>query len=160
MKKTILLSVMVLVMCTIQINKAKGQMTGGVSIGTLGIKEFYFYGINLCGKYAINEKLRAGANIGYYSLIFISVTPITGLIEYSFNERDISPYAGIELGLYRLGIFVTQGQFTYGGAAVGGVDFHVSRKTAINVNAKYNMIMVEGKQFGGIGVNAGLVFNF
>jgi hypothetical protein len=153
-------------------NNVNSQVSIGANLGvfkTLVENSDAQYGINLSGKFAINEKIRVGANLGYYfrsydllgSTMRSFTMPITGLFEYSFNDNDFSPYAGADIGLYRLGVSgggESSALGYLGLAPVVGFNYAISDKLLINANLKYHFILTEVESTTAVGLNAGLTF--
>lgn len=151
----------------------KAQVSAGVNLGVF--KSFTEgseaqFGFNLSGKYAINEKIRVGANFGYayktYDVLGIKlrafVMPITGLFEYSFNDNAFSPYAGADVGLYRFGLTSngkTLAEGYFGFAPVVGFNYEISDNVLLNSNFKYHYVFTEGKSTSAIGFNAGIFYS-
>jgi len=146
---------------------------GGVSLGMF--KGFTNsdaqFGFNISDKYDINEKIRIGANFGYYfkSYDFFGSTlrafsmPITGLFEYSFNDSDFSPYAGADIGIYRFGFSgggTTLARATFGLAPLVGFNYKLSDKLLLNGNLKCHFIMSTGESLSALGINAGICYKF
>ncbi len=152
-------------------NSARAQFSLGANLGLF--RPNYenaesLFGINLAGKYSVNEKMRAGLNLGYYFKSFegdgrFFYQPITGLFEYSFSENAFSPYAGVDVGFYRNGFSGDGETFAtsaLGLAPVAGFNYELSDKLSLNTNLKYHYILTEGESTGVIGVNAGVVVKF
>jgi hypothetical protein len=150
-------------------NESKAQVSGSVTAGFLKFSDADpMFGWNLAGKYNINDDIRVGLNVGRYSVDFIGdakyfIMPITGLFEYSFSQEKISPYAGIDLGLYRSGVSggsTTISSTSFGFAPAAGLNYGINEKLSLNANAKYNVILFEGDSGSAFGLNAGVVYNF
>jgi outer membrane protein W len=135
--------------------------TAAESEGTLGL--------NLEVKYDISDALRVGASAGYYSKsdelngikVSSNTMPICGLVEYSFSDGKVSPYAGANFGLYSFGarvdgVSVSSGYF--GLAPVVGANYSLSDNLAINANAKYHYVMTEGEASSLYSINVGVSF--
>ena len=126
-------------------------------------------GLNLEVKYDISDALRVGASAGYYSKsdelngikVSSNTMPICGLVEYSFSDGKVSPYAGANFGLYRFGVrfdgvSVSAGYF--GLAPVVGANYSLSDNLAINANAKYHYVITEGEASSLYSINVGVSF--
>ena len=139
--------------------------TAAESEGTLGL--------NLEVKYDISDALRVGASAGYYSKsdelngikVSSNTMPICGLVEYSFSDGKVSPYAGANFGLYKFGerlggsykyLNVSSGYF--GLAPVVGANYSLSDNLAINANAKYHYVITEGEASSLYSINVGVSF--
>jgi opacity protein-like surface antigen len=146
-------------------NSARAQFSVGVNAGLLKFEDSEaLFGLNFSGKYSINDKMRAGLNLGYYfdseDGFSFFVQPITGLFEYSFLDSDFSPYAGLDVGFYRVGFRFdgeSEAESNLGFAPTAGVNYNLSDKLALNANFKYHYVLFEGESSGIIGVNAGVV---
>jgi opacity protein-like surface antigen len=150
-------------------NESKAQVSGSVTAGLLKFSDIDpMFGWNLAGKYNVNDDIRVGLNLGRYTVSFFEdakffIMTITGLFEYSFSEEKISPYAGIDLGLYRSGISggsVTLSSTSFGFAPAAGLNFGINDNLSLNANAKYNVILFEGESDSAFGLNAGVVYKF
>lgn len=118
-------------------------------------------GINLFGKKEIKEKIRVGINLSYFSETGYSIMPITGLVEYKFNKEKLSPFSGLEAGLYRsaISIFgITASTTNLGFAPVAGLDYTLTDKLNANLTAKYHYIMFEGGSSTALGFNIGIAY--
>jgi outer membrane protein W len=180
MKK--LVSVFVAVGCLLVIsNQSKAQISAGVTGGALiwaqDGESMTFPGGTLTLRYGISDNIRIGANLGYFfkseTIDDISVStfwvPITGAIEYSFGGEKFSPYAGLDLGLYRSGVSIDDDELVlsvsssfFGFAPTLGMMYDLSDNLALNVNAKYHYILPgeEGDPQSLIGIGAGIVLKF
>ena len=172
MKKTLTLSTIFLFcMC---INDTKAQVSLGVNLGMfngLSSDSDTRFGLNISSKKSINEKIRIGANIGYYfksydfsgTKLTAFTMPITGLFEYSLNKRYFSPYIGSDIGIYRFGLSgegETIAKAYFGLASVVGFNYKLSDKLLLNGNLKYNSIFTEGESTSAISINAGISYKF
>ena len=151
-------------------SNAQKQVGGGLgmlrlSLGS-GTDATNLLGLHAFGKYNVNDNVRIGANLGYYSksedgLSFFSM-PISGLVEYTKNSGKLTPYGGIEVGLNSMG-FRYKGESESEGflffAPVAGIEFELTKQLNGLVNAKYNYIMTEGEATTGIGFNVGVAYN-
>ena len=152
----------------------KAQFNAGVNLGMFhpleeGAKTQL--GFNVSGKYSFSEKMRLGANIGYYSKsqtefgtkISSFSMPITALVEYKFTSGDLSPYIGADIGSYRLGAKsdnLTVSENYFGIAPVFGVDYSLSEKLLLNGNMKLHYILSEGESTSVFGLNVGVAYKF
>ena len=179
MKKLIIIQAAFLLTSLLFLNTAKGQTSVGLNFGTFiplpsNADNSAHYGVNLSGKYKLNSKLRIGANFGYYyknynnsqffgTSLTSFIMPITGLLEYSFTDNDFSPYLGVDLGLYRVG--VSSGSMSlavsgFGAAPVAGFNYNLSDNFAINTHVKYHVLMVEAQTAKAVSINAGVAYKF
>lgn len=184
MKK--LVSLFVVVGCLMVIsNQSNAQISAGVTGGALiwsaDGESITYPGGTLTLRYGISDNLRIGANLGYFfkkesetieGTTFSSSTswvPITGAIEYSFGGEKFSPYAGLDLGLYRLsasvdveGLDISVSDSYFGFAPTLGMMYNLSDNLALNANAKYHYILPgeEGEAQSLIGIGAGIVLKF
>jgi hypothetical protein len=170
MKKLTILCLMGLSL--IAFNDAKAQISVGGNLGVF--RPFYDnadaqLGINLVGKYEINENIRVGANLGYFfksydmfgSKLRSFTMPVTGLFEYSFNDEDFSPYAGADIGIYRLGLSgggETMASSFFGMAPVVGGNYKLSDNLLINANVKFHYILSDFESTKALGINAGVIY--
>ena len=148
--------------------KAQNQI--GATIGLMQINAGDSESSNLIGlsvftKHNLNDKLRIGVNLGYYSKseddISLFSMPITGLIEYKHKMDKLYPFGGIEVGLNRFGL--SDGEHTYATinlalAPVIGVDYELNKQFNAVLNAKYNYIMTENNATTGLGFNIGVTY--
>ncbi|MFM8837828.1 MAG: outer membrane beta-barrel protein [Bacteroidota bacterium] len=180
MKK--LLTLLMVTLCMLSIhNQSFAQLsvgaTGGAAILSVEGESITFPGGTLTLRYGIGENIRVGANLGYFVKSVnegdldisgsISGVPITGTFEYSFGGESFSPYAGLDLGLYRLGVSIggdgtnlTISDSYFGLAPTLGVMYNLSDNLALNANAKYHYVLVEDEAQSLIGIGAGIVFKF
>ena len=114
-----------------------------------------------------DEYLEIMDMVGVDASFSISPTVLTG--RYYFQpENSIKPYAGLDLGIYSqkmsmkvLGFSVGSiSTSDFGLAPVVGLQFGLSQKLALDVNAKYHYVFTEGDSSSFIGFNLGLVYTF
>lgn len=177
MNKIKLSSALLLLICMFNLNTIKAQVTVGLDLGTfipLGDQEVTHFGGNLSLKYGINDNIRAGLNLGYYtkkyadlgifgSDIRSNIIPITGLFEYSFGKNDFRPYAGLDAGLYNLGLSIGSTSFSvnaFGIAPVFGFNYNISDAFAITLNTKYHIVFAEGESMSIMSANIGGAVKF
>jgi len=129
------------------------------------------FGINVGGKYMLNEKMAVGANLGYFMMgeeidgVKISVMPIMGSFTYYFGSEGFKPYAGVDLGFYsskakyddNLGMD-DDSETDFGFAPTVGFEYGFSDNLALDVNAKYNYINSDPDAQSFIGINVGIVY--
>ena len=179
MKKVILMMV-VAVFC---IATANAQLNVGANIGTQISTEDdgstgFGFGVN--AEYLIMPNIGLGANIGYYIMdrekedgvtTTVYIMPFTLTGKYYFLTDNFRPYAGVDLGLYTLGVrssgkedgFSFSASYSdtkFGLGPVAGFQFGLSDNLALDVNAKYSHVFVEGESTGFVGINAGIVYKF
>jgi outer membrane protein W len=162
---------------------ANAQITGGATLGlqapmgdfadvaNMGV------GINLFGKYMLNEKMAVGANLGYNRFggedygwdevdydVSYSMIPITGLFEYHFGGEAIKPYVGADLGIYSFGARVkfageseSDSELYFGLAPVAGILYDLNENLRLCANIKLHNIFAEGESLSWIGINSGVV---
>ena len=132
------------------------------------------WGFNLAGKYNLNDKMRIGANIGYYStsvtLFNMTLTsssmPITGLFEYRFAEDGIAPYVGADFGIYRFALSSnaagssTISNSYLGFAPVVGLDFGITDNISLNANYKFHYVLSDISSTSVNSINAGISYKF
>jgi len=139
----------------------------GLPMGAFGDAAKLGVGATVTGKYALNEKMTVGANIGYLSFasdydgISWTFMPITALVEYNLGPA----YIGADFGLYSFGakvevegVSANVSETYFGFAPVVGANFPISEKLVFNANAKYNVVMSEGESTSYVGINLGLLF--
>lgn len=139
------------------------------------------FGGGVMGKYALNDKMAVGLNIGYYSHkakdaaggsdVTFSYMPITGSFQYFLGTEGFKPYVGADLGFYSckaktpsvtyMGVTVggTTTETDFGFAPVIGFEYGLSESLALDVNAKYHMISTSGSSTNAIGINVGLLYS-
>lgn len=134
-------------------------------------------GGELTFKYDVTDVFRVGANLGYYqtsdevlSIKFTSsLVPVSISGEYLFLEEKFRPYAGLHLGLLKVGAKVGDSKTSdsyFSLAPVIGVDYEVSDQLGINFNFKYgfafykNDFTDEMESFSTISPNIGVYYKF
>ncbi len=146
--------------------KNYAQISGGATLGPMISSGDVMFGLSLNGKYELNDKLKVGANLGYFtkkteffgSSIRQSITPITGLVEYKFLENILNPYAGTDLGFYRIGI-AGFGATYLGFAPTAGINYEINDKLTVNGNFKYHYLLTsELSSAGFMNINAGVSY--
>ncbi|MBI2271447.1 MAG: porin family protein [Bacteroidetes bacterium] len=175
MNLTKILSIALVGLVLVSSNQSKAQVSIGANLGV-----FKFtaegsdaqFGFNLSGKYEINDKIRVGANLGYYfktydflgSKLRSFTMPITGLIEFSFSDNNFSPYAGADIGIYRFGLSGNEGSSLVNGyfgiAPVAGFNYSLSDNLLINTNIKYHYVLSDEQATSAFGVSAGIFYKF
>ena len=162
---------------------ASAQLNVGASIGTQISTEKEGktgFGLGINAEYLINPNIGLGANFGYYILdtekedgvtATAYLMPITLTGKYYFLTENFRPYAGVDVGLYTLGVHAstkTDGlsvsmnisDTKFGLGPVVGFQFGLSNNLALDVNAKYSHIFLDGESTGFVGINAGIVYKF
>jgi len=146
--------------------KNYAQISGGANLGTMISDGEAIFGVTVNGKYELNDKLKVGANLGYFSKkteffgssIRYSIMPITGLVEYKLIENKLNPYAGLDLGFYRFGIAGFSGTYL-GLAPTTGINYEIDDKLSINGNFKFHYILSsELSSSSLININAGISY--
>lgn len=144
-----------------------------VPIGTYGDAYGLGFGFAVSGEYLVTESIGVGLQIGYFSIgsgsglydTGMSLVPITATGKYYFMTEGLKPYAGLDLGLYRIGFDYGFGlgvasETKFGLAPVAGVQYEFTDNWALDGNLKYNYIAAEGKAFTTFGINVGVVYTF
>lgn len=165
---------------------ANAQIYGGATlglqapIGDFGDAADMGFGINLTGKYMLNENMAVGLNLGYNRFggedwdlgegdykISYSMIPITGLFEYHFGGDVVKPYLGADLGLYSFGATVKYGgesesdsELYIGFAPVAGILYDLNENLKLCANIKFHNVFAEGESLSWFGINAGVVIPF
>ena len=151
--------------------KEAGATVGLLKLDADGAKSIY--GINVFAKKQIKDKIRAGLNIGYFSesegSTSNSIIPISGLVEYKFNENTLSPYLGGEVGIFmessksnsnsEYSTKSSTSSTNLAFAPVAGFDYKINDDFKANVNAKYHFVKYEGITLNYLGFNVGVVYN-
>ncbi len=174
MKRSILLALLISVTFAF---KSNAQFSAGATIGAqfptgdFGDLFNTAFGFNVIGKYHVNEQLALGLNIGYNDFdsdrtgLSMSITPITGTIEYYFDAGTIKPFIGGDLGFYNVRIRVERNGNTekdtnaeLGLAPMAGIAFAVNEQVSLVTNLKYNFVAREGDNSTWFGLNIGAFF--
>lgn len=161
----------------------KVNVGGGLALpmGDFGDGFKMGYGVNVGGKYMLNEKMAVGAGLGYFMFkpkeeaagvdSKFTIMPISGNFTYYFSTEGFKPYAGADLGLY-MWKSKTEGEVLgipfeveldgndIGFAPMVGFEYGFSDKLALDVNAKYNYIMTEEEATSYVGINVGVSYSF
>jgi len=126
-------------------------------------------GINIGGKYMLNEKMAVGANFGYFKMgekvdgMKISLMPIMGSFTYYFGNDKMKPYVGADLGFYSVKVDIEglgdNSETDFGFAPTVGIEYGINDKFSLDVNAKYNYINSDPDAQSFIGINVGIVYN-
>lgn len=151
--KKILFKSFFLVLTVFAFSNASAQLSVNGNLGMLQIEdaEDAQLGVNVAVKYAINDNINVGAYAGYYTKsyegdISFSTMPIGGLFEYSFSDAEFSPYAGANVGIYRIAfdaLGITASESNLGFAPVIGANYSLSNNLSINLNGKYHYITTD-----------------
>lgn len=171
---------MKLIACSLMLFASMNTFAQKEAVATVGLLKpdisgaKSMYGINVSLKKEIKEKIRAGINAGYFTesegTVTTSIIPITGLVEYKFNDNTLSPYLGGEVGLfmqsYKSGLSDASfnsrddnSSTNLAFAPVAGVDYKINDDFKANVNAKYHFVKYEGITLNYLGFNVGVVYN-
>ncbi|NLN95687.1 MAG: porin family protein [Bacteroidales bacterium] len=129
------------------------------------------FGLNLSGKYLLNDNMAVGLNLGYNSFktdlkgITFSFMPITGLFEYHINLDQFTPFIGADLGLYNYGYKIkvedynnSDSEIYFGFAPTVGALYNINSDIALTANAKYNFVLTEDDPSSFLGINFGIVY--
>ena len=169
-------------LCFFSLN-VNAQIVGGATvglqapIGDSGDGAKMGVGINLVGKYMLNENMAVGLNLGYnrfgaedfgfdeYDIdASYSMIPITGLFEYHFSGNAVKPYIGADLGLYSFGAKVkyegeseSDSEIYFGLAPVAGILYDISDNLTFCANIKLHNVFSDGDTASWIGINAGVI---
>ena len=173
MIKKIALFAVVALMAVSASAQIKVNVGGGLlfPMGDFGDAAKTGFGANVGGKYMLNEKMAVGLNVGYFMMgekfdgLKISVIPVSGSFSYYFGEGAFKPYASAELGYYTTKVKIDaldmdESESDLGFAPVFGVEYALSDKLALDVNAKYHYIMTEDEATTAFGINVGVLFSF
>ncbi|MFO7880349.1 MAG: outer membrane beta-barrel protein [Bacteroidota bacterium] len=174
--KTVKLSFLTLLFSIILAGTSEAQVSalieGGMMQFTQTENQTTQLGLQLSGKYSLNDNFRMGANLGYYFRSHSHpllgnyhefTMPVTLLAEYVLIKHDFSPYVGIDAGMYRMG---ASGDYAFskvftGFAPVAGFDYDLSESLRLNANFKYHFIFSEfDTSTRALGVNAGIILDF
>lgn len=171
-------------LCALLAFQAQAQFSVGATVGPqIPLGEFgegfgVGFGFNLQGKYAINEQLNTGLNIGYNSFgasdsdidASTSITPITGFIEYVFaSSGKIKPFVSADLGIYsirtRVNVdfgfgsnSVSASRSFFGLAPAAGVLYGLNDAFSLNGGLKLHAIFSEGESTSFLGINVGVIY--
>ena len=142
-----------------------------IPLGDLGDFGKIGFGLNVSGKYLLNDNMAVGLNLGYNNFgtdlegFTFSFIPITGLFEYHINLDQFTPYVGADLGLYnyRYKIKVdnhnnSDSEIYFGFAPTLGALYNINSDIALTANAKYNFILTEDDPSSFLGINFGIVY--
>ncbi|MBN2666180.1 MAG: porin family protein [Bacteroidales bacterium] len=177
------LSVLFIAMFCLFSFTANAQITGGATLGLQApIGDFadaanMGVGINLFGKYMLNDNMAVGANLGFNRFgaedfgwdemdfkACYSMIPVTGLFEYHFGGNSVKPYVGADLGIYRFGMRVkydgeseSESELYFGLAPVAGITYDINETLKFCANLKLHNVFAEGESLSWIGINAGVV---
>ncbi len=133
------------------------------------------FGLNLSGKYLLNDNMAVGLNLGYNGFgtdlkgFTFSFMPITGLFEYHINLDQFTPYVGADLGLYNYRYKMkgeimgekfnnSDSEIYFGFAPTVGALYNINSDIALTANAKYNFVLTEDDPSSFLGINFGIVY--
>jgi outer membrane protein W len=158
---------------------AFGQMSIGGGLGLLtpmgqnsGSNQF---GLNLMGRYEINDDLYMGVNIGYYqksnnqtvlgttfkSSVFSLPVSLTG--QYLFLRDDFRPYISADLGLFTMGARFNgaSSSASYLSIAPGtGARYALNKELSLDFSVRYNILFISNNTTGILATNIGLLYAF
>jgi len=175
MKKVILMFVVALSVAT-----ASAQINVGLYGGAKISKDSKFdidnmgFGGGISAEYLIIPNLGVGINAGYYIMESekygdMSMTsyllPVNLSGKFYFLTNSFRPYGGVEGGLYTVGFSgkyagqsMSESSSKFGVGPVVGFQLGFSNNLALDINAKYSHIFLDGESTGFISANLGLVF--
>ena len=162
-----------------------GQINVGLTVGPqLPMGDFgdiakTGFGVDVVGKYMLNDNMAVGLNVGYISFgkyevagvatYESSMMPITALYEYYFGTEGFVPYVGADLGMYSytakstinlpfLGETEVKATKSYFGFAPKvGVLYDLNDKVKLEGNIKYHIVSSEGSSTTFLGINVGAI---
>jgi opacity protein-like surface antigen len=170
MKKIFFISLTGCLLAFSSFSQISATANGGIWLDGDGADALF--GLNIEGKYDLNDNMRVGVATGWYGesesdpdfgTFSYGIIPITASYEYRLLDSSFRPYAGINAGIYmvRINFFgLSASESQIGFAPVVGADYAISDNFGINVNAKYNYIMYEGASDGAITLNFGVSYSF
>lgn len=180
--KNLFYSIVIFVMsATFFANQSSAQVGVGAQLGVFSPigdnSGDAHFGFNVNGKYDLDDRMRIGANLGYYfnretvdlgfmgSMSFTTFfMPITALFEYDIiEEGGVDVYGGLDLGLYRFGSSFdgsSDSSGNFGIAPTAGVRYGITESLFIDGGLKYHLIFTEGESSSAIGLNGGVIFYF
>ncbi|MBK7712184.1 MAG: outer membrane beta-barrel protein [Bacteroidales bacterium] len=184
MKKTLFLIVLFvgLIVSNVQAQLNFGATVGlQLPTGDMGDVLKTGFGLDLLGKYMVNDNLAVGVDVGWsrfgidmsgYDLSGVdakgsgSYVPITALLEYHFGTGKVRPFLGANVGLYTAkvkvtvqGMSVSDSQTNFGFAPVGGIEYDIQDNLAFTANLKYNYILTgDDVNDAYIGINVGIIY--
>ncbi|NLL28183.1 MAG: outer membrane beta-barrel protein [Bacteroidales bacterium] len=150
------------------------QLGPQIPIGDLGDAFNTSFGLNVSGKYFIQDNMAVGLNLGKHwfgtgsSNASFSSMPVTGLFEYYFGSSDFKPYVGMDLGLY-----IARGKVSWGGSSYASSEAYfgfapklgfayyisyISNNIAVTVDAKFHF-MTSDPMTEYIGINFGIALD-
>lgn len=145
-----------------------GQIGPQIPIGDLGDGVNASIGLNVSGKYFIQENMAIGLNLGKHwfgtgsSHASVSVMPITGLFEYYLGSSEFKPYVGMDLGLYIVKSKFSWGSQKYsaskayfGFAPKMGLSYNILDNIAATADVKFHF-MTTDPMANYIGINLGI----
>lgn len=129
-------------------------------------------GINLAGKYMVNDQTSVGLNLGLSRFatedndIIGTMMPVTLLCEYYLKTDDLKPYFGFDLGFYNysikwdyVGYHDSSSEFYFGFAPNVGVLYSLKDNMSLCANIKFNYVMTDGDYADWLGFNVGVMFD-
>jgi hypothetical protein len=171
------LSVLLFVLFCFFSYNVNAQIVGGATVGLqapmgdFGDGAKMGVGINLVGKYMLNENMAVGSNLGYNRFgaedVFselgydsFSIIPITGLFEYQFTGKSVIPYIGGDLGIYSVGSKFEGNnvcELYFGLGPVAGILYDISDNLTFCANIKLHNVFSDGDSTSWFGINAGVI---
>ncbi len=130
------------------------------------------FGGTLIGRYALNDNLRVGLDVGFYSHsgkvtsdLTARFIPINAVLDYSFTTEGFQPYVGVGVGLTStttkvsfLGGSVSTTSTNFNVAPTLGFRYGLSDALDLDFNVKYNIIFSDGDSVGLLPIGLGVVY--
>jgi hypothetical protein len=149
------------------------QVSVSAGVGLFKFDDFVGeIGPQVAVNFNVSEKLRIGANLGYYTHSetfagekYSSISmPVALSSEYSFSTEKISPYVGLDLGIFKFGArsagTTEMSDSFLNFASKAGVNIGLSDSFGLNVHAKYHLLKYEDYSTNAISINLGVVKTF
>jgi outer membrane protein W len=155
------------------------NFNGVAPVSPTSISDAYDFGFGgtLIARYGINENIRLGLDVGYYSHSAkigsgtATFLPINAIFEYSFTTEGFMPYIGLGAGVtsttvnqeftifgFTSSVEATSTNFNV--APVLGFRYGLSDNLDLDFNVKYNAIFSDGDATGLVPIGLGLVYKF
>jgi len=144
-----------------------------------GDKIHLYFGGGISGEFIPTPHIGFGLSAGYYAYQLelsefgvktkttASLIPIALTSKFYIMTKNVQPYIGVDAGLYIVGLKMkvegvkaSASESFFGLAPVTGIQIKLSNALALDVNAKCNLIFIEGEIGYNIGFNTGIVFKF
>lgn len=159
---------------------ANGQFQIGATFNGIAplspasISDAYKFGFGgtLIGRYAVNDNLRVGLDVGFYSHsgkvssdLSARFIPINAVLDYSFATEGFQPYVGVGVGLTStttkvslLGTSVSTTSTNFNLAPTLGFRYGLSDALDLDFNVKYNIIFGDGDSISLLPIGLGVVY--